>query len=144
MSSRHVKYLLIGGGLAGSAAAEAIRGLDRLGSILLVGQEIVRPYHRPPLSKEYLRRQTPREQLFTHGQAWFEENHVEFRSGMRAVHLDVTRGAVTLDQGETIGYDKLLLATGMAPRPIDVPGASAESVLSSHARGCASFANGGR
>jgi 3-phenylpropionate/trans-cinnamate dioxygenase ferredoxin reductase subunit len=97
--------------------------MDRLGSILLVGQEIVRPYHRPPLSKDYLRRQTPREKLFTHGQGWFEDNQIEFRSGRRAVHLDVTRGAVTLDQGETIGYDKLLLATGMAPRSLDVPGA---------------------
>ena len=55
MSNFHVKYLLVGGGLAGSEAAQAIRKLDPNGDLLLVGQEINRPYHRPPLSKEFLR-----------------------------------------------------------------------------------------
>ena len=52
MHKHHVKYLLIGGGVASSAAAEAIRGRDREGEVLLVAQESTRPYHRPPLSKE--------------------------------------------------------------------------------------------
>jgi NADPH-dependent 2,4-dienoyl-CoA reductase/sulfur reductase-like enzyme len=56
MSILHVKHLLVGGGLASSAAAGAIREVDREGSVLLVGQEVNRPYHRPPLSKGYLRR----------------------------------------------------------------------------------------
>src|SRR5580704_1739382 len=111
MSVHHVKYLLIGGGLASSSAAAAIRELDHDGAILLAAQEIVRPYHRPPLSKEYLRRQKSREELFTHGQDWFETNRIELRTGRRAVNLDVSRGTVTLDQGETIAYDRLLLGT---------------------------------
>jgi NADPH-dependent 2,4-dienoyl-CoA reductase/sulfur reductase-like enzyme len=124
MNAHHVKYLLIGGGLASSSAAVAIRKLDPNGSIVFVSQEIVRPYHRPPLSKEFLRREKKREELFTLGRDWFEANHVELRTGRRAAHLDVTRSAVTLDQGEVFGYDKLLLATGASPAHLDIPGAN--------------------
>jgi NADPH-dependent 2,4-dienoyl-CoA reductase/sulfur reductase-like enzyme len=123
MSVHHVKYLLIGGGLASSSAAAAIRELDTDGAILLAAQEIVRPYHRPPLSKEYLRREKSREELFTQGQDWFEKSQVELRTGRRAAHLDVSRGTVTLDQGEIVAYDRLLLATGMSALHLDVPGA---------------------
>ncbi|HEX8520960.1 MAG TPA: FAD-dependent oxidoreductase, partial [Tepidisphaeraceae bacterium] len=66
MSNPHVKYLLIGGGLASISAAEAIRDRDPQGELLMIGQEINRPYHRPPLSKEYLRREQSHDQLFTH------------------------------------------------------------------------------
>lgn len=123
MSAHHVKYLLIGGGVAGSAASAAIRELDRNGEILLVSQEIVRPYHRPPLSKEFLRREKDRDDLFTHGRDWFESHHIVMRTARRAVHLDVARASVTLDHGKAIAYDNLLLATGMSPRPLDIPGA---------------------
>lgn len=123
MRVHHVKYVLIGGGVASSAAAEAIREIDAEGSVLMVGQEIVRPYHRPPLSKNFLLREVSRDELFVKGQGWFEEQRIEFRSGRRAAHLDVHRGAVTLDQGEVLVYDRLLLATGMSPKHLAVPGA---------------------
>ena len=55
MSDLHVKYLLVGGGVAASEAAKAIREIDREGDLLMIGQEINRPYHRPPLSKGFLR-----------------------------------------------------------------------------------------
>lgn len=123
MSNYHVKYLLVGGGVASSAAAEAIRAIDPEGAIVLVSQEIVRPYHRPPLSKAFLRHEKSREELFTHEGEWFHRHHIELRTGHRAAHLDVMRSAVTLDNGEVIAYDNLLLASGMAPRLLDVPGA---------------------
>ncbi|HET6247964.1 MAG TPA: FAD-dependent oxidoreductase [Tepidisphaeraceae bacterium] len=124
MAVHRVRYLLIGGGLASSSAAQAIREIDADGTIMLVAQEIVRPYHRPPLSKEFLRREKTREALFTLDRDWFEAHRVELRTGRRAAHLDVTRSAVTLDQGEVVGYDKLLLATGMLPRHLEIPGAN--------------------
>src|SRR4051812_43435925 len=123
MGGLHVKYLLIGGGLASISAAQAIRAADREGSILLVGQEIVRPYHRPPLSKEFLRREKVRNEIFAVESQWFEKNHVELRTGQRAAHLDTSRSAVTLADGSLVSYEKLLLATGAAPRMLDVPGA---------------------
>ena len=123
MNNLHVKYLLVGGGLASSSAAQAIRELDREGSLLLVAQEVNRPYHRPPLSKEFLRRQKPRPELFTHEPEWFEKNHVELRTGRRVSHLDAGRMTATLDSGEDVSFDKLLLATGASPAPLKVPGA---------------------
>ena len=100
MNNLHVKYLLVGGGLASSSAAEAIRAIDRDGSLMLVAQEVNRPYHRPPLSKEYLRRQKPRAELFANEPEWFEKNHVQLRSGRRVSHLDVPRVSAVLDSGE--------------------------------------------
>src|SRR3954452_22158393 len=109
MSNLHVKYLLVGGGLANSSAALAIREIDPEGSVLLVGQEINRPYHRPPLSKEYLRREKPREELFTVEAGWFERNRVDLRTGRRIAGIDTARAAATIDSGEEVSYDALLL-----------------------------------
>lgn len=123
MSDLHVKYLLIGGGVASSEAAQAIRKLDREGDLLLVGQEINRPYNRPPLSKEFLRGEVGREALFTLSSQWFVNNHVQLRTGRRISHLDTARSHVTLDNGEGISFDRLLLAIGGGAAPLNVPGA---------------------
>ena len=123
MSNLHVKYLLIGGGLASSAAAEAIRASDREGRVLLVGQEINRPYRRTLLSSAYLLREASRDALFTHPAAWYEGNGVELRTGRRVAHLDTARHAAILNSGEEISYDTALLATGATPKALEVPGA---------------------
>lgn len=123
MHNLHVKYLLVGGGLASSSAAEAIREVDREGTILLINSEVNRPYHRPPLSKEYLRRQKPRAELFAHEPDWFEKNHVSLQTGRRVSHLDVPRMTAILDNGQEISFDRLLLATGATPAPLTIPGA---------------------
>jgi len=122
MSNLHVKYLLIGGGLASSSAAEAIRAIDQRGDILMIGQEINRPYHRPPLSKEYLRGQKSHEELFTQTASWFAQNHIDLRTGRRASHLDPARHTATLDDGEEISFDKALIATGAFPKHLTCPG----------------------
>lgn len=129
MSVPHVQYLLIGGGLASSSAAEAIREIDQAASITLVGQEISGPYHRPPLSKEYLRRQKPRAELFVHGPDWFEQQHITLRTGRRCAHLDATRMSATLDSGEEISFDHALIATGGSPARLDIPGADLPNVF---------------
>jgi 3-phenylpropionate/trans-cinnamate dioxygenase ferredoxin reductase subunit len=109
--------------VASAAAAAAIRQLDDEGDLLLVGQEINRPYRRPPLSGEFLRGQMPREQLFTHPADWFDRHKVQLRTGRRASHLDTARNCVTLDSGEDISFDRLLIATGGAPAPLGASGA---------------------
>ena len=129
MSNLHVRYLLVGGGLASSSAAGAIRELDAEGSVLLVGQEINRPYHRPPLSKEYLRRQQARAELTTQPVGWFAERGIELRTGRRVAHLDTPRQTAALDDGQEVTYDRLLLATGAVPAPLDVPGAALPNVF---------------
>jgi len=122
MSDRHFRYLLIGGGVAASEAAKAIREIDREGDLLMVAQEINRPYFRPPLSKQFLRSPGNRETLFTQRAEWFNDNRVQLRTGRRAAHLDTTRNSVTLDNGEGVSFDRLLIATGGTARALDIPG----------------------
>jgi NADPH-dependent 2,4-dienoyl-CoA reductase/sulfur reductase-like enzyme len=129
MSVLHVKYLMIGGGLASSTAAQAIRERDPHGSVMVIGQEINRPYHRPPLSKDYLRRETPRDKLGTTEQDWFTANNVELRTGRRVARLATSRNTVTLDNAEEIVFDRLLLATGATPAPLMIPGADLPNVF---------------
>lgn len=128
MVASHVKYVLIGGGVASSAAAKAIRQLDPDGTLILIGQEVNRPYHRPALNKQYLRGQTGRSQLFTLPDSWFAEHHVQLCTGRRATRLDVARHAVMLDNGEEIGFERLLIATGAVPRHLAIPGAELPNV----------------
>src|SRR3954471_11002392 len=112
MSSLHVKYLLVGGGLAGSAAAQAIRKLDPRGELMIVGAERIRPYHRPPLSKDYLRQpRRDRTGLFALPVDWYANNGLQLRTGIRASHLDTARQTIALENGEEITFDGLLLAT---------------------------------
>jgi 3-phenylpropionate/trans-cinnamate dioxygenase ferredoxin reductase subunit len=122
MTKHHVKYLLIGGGVASSAAAEAIRQRDTEGEVLLITQESTRPYNRPPLSKEALRNRQPRAAFFTKSPGWYTEHAVELRTGRRAAHLDTARQAVILDDGNEISFDQLLLATGAYPKHLTIPG----------------------
>jgi len=129
MSHLHVKYLLAGGGIASSAAAVAIRGLDPANAVLMIGQEINRPYDRPLLSKGYLRREKRHDELFTLPEGWFADNGVELRTGRRVAHLDTARCAVTLDDGKEISYDRLLLATGATPDRLTLPGAQLPNVF---------------
>ena len=128
MSTIHYKYVLVGGGLACSAAAQAIRQHDREGALLVVGQEINRPYHRPALSKAYLRGQNTRNDLFSLPADWFSTNHVELQTGQRVAHLDTARRSILLVNGSEIAFDKLLIATGGTPRHLKIPGADLPNV----------------
>lgn len=128
MNLVHVKYLLIGGGLASSSAAEAIRTIDPQGELMLVGQEPVRPYHRPPLSKDYLKSRGGRRELFVQPQDWYATQDIRLRSGVRAASLDTARHVVALENGEEISYDKLLIATGMTPRHLTIAGSDLPNV----------------
>ncbi|MFT3785343.1 MAG: NAD(P)/FAD-dependent oxidoreductase [Tepidisphaeraceae bacterium] len=128
MDRLHVNYLLIGGGIAAAAAVRAIRARDTRGSILIVTREAIRPYQRPELSKRYLRRELPREQIVANPDDWFRDSAVTLRTGRRATHIEVDRHAVTLDTNESIVYDKLLLAVGGSARRLAIPGATMPGV----------------
>jgi 3-phenylpropionate/trans-cinnamate dioxygenase ferredoxin reductase subunit len=130
MSLAHVKYLLVGGGIAASAAAEAIRQRDPAGLAMLVGQEITRPYNRPPLSKQYLRHETPRDALFTRPVGWFREQKIELHTGHRITAIDPGRNLAVMDTGLEVCYDHLLIAIGASPLPLQIPGANLPNVFS--------------
>ena len=121
-------FVIVGAGLAGAKAAETLREEGYDGRLVLVGAEPERPYERPPLSKEYLRGETDREQAYVHEAAFYEEHGIELRSGEHVVRLDPGRRELTLQSDEPLAYDRLLLATGSAPRRLSIPGSELEGV----------------
>jgi 3-phenylpropionate/trans-cinnamate dioxygenase ferredoxin reductase component len=120
--------VIVGAGLAGAKAAEALRDHGHQGRLVLVGAERHLPYERPPLSKSYLKGESPFEEATVHDQGWYDEHRVELRLGEPATALDPARHLVTVG-GEQLSYDKLLLATGSSPRRLDLPGADLDGVL---------------
>jgi len=122
-------YVIVGASLAGAKAAETLREEGSTGSIVLIGAENERPYERPPLSKGYLLGKDGRDSIFVHDEGWEAEHDVELRLGTTATAIDRAARRVTLADGDTVGYDKLLIATGASPRRIKVPGADLGGVL---------------
>ncbi len=114
--------VIVGASLAGAKAAESLRGTGFDGRVVLVGEEDVRPYERPPLSKELLKGDKGREKVFVHDEGWYAEHDVELRLGTRATGLDRKAQVVELSDGERLDYDAVLLATGSSPRRLDIPG----------------------
>ncbi len=123
------KYVIVGGGLAGGRAAEGIRQVDEEGTVALVTQEPHRPYERPPLSKEYLRGEVGLDRVYLEDTGYYEERGVEVLSGARAGALDPAARTVTLDDGRTLEYEKLLLATGGRARRLPMPGNDLDGVF---------------
>jgi 3-phenylpropionate/trans-cinnamate dioxygenase ferredoxin reductase subunit len=122
-------YVIAGASLAGAKAAETLRAEGFDGRLVLVGAEEERPYERPPLSKEYLRGEAGREKVYVHEEGFYEEHEIELLLGRRALALDLSGSELTLDGGDRLRYDKLLLATGAEPRRLSVPGAELDGVL---------------
>jgi len=122
-------YVIVGASMAGAKAAETLREEGFGGSIVLLGEEQERPYERPPLSKGYLLGKEDKSSVYVHEPAWYAENDVDLRLGVTVTALDVGARQVTLAGGGTVGYDRLLLATGAAPRRLSVPGADLDGVM---------------
>ncbi len=114
-------YIIVGAGLAGSSAIEGIRELDKKGPILLLGAEKHLPYDRPPLTKKLWFGKKKVEEIFLHDQDFYRQNNVIFASGVTAKTVDAKNRTVTADNGRTYRYEKLLLATGGAPRVLSDP-----------------------
>jgi len=121
-------FVVVGAGLAGAKAAEALREQGFGGRIVLIGAEQHLPYERPPLSKGYLAGSAEREKVFVHPESWYAEQNVELCLDRAATGIDPAGRAVRLADGSEVRYDKLVLATGASPRSLSVPGADAEGV----------------
>ncbi|HEY5051467.1 MAG TPA: FAD-dependent oxidoreductase [Acidothermaceae bacterium] len=121
-------FVIVGAGLAGAKAAEALRSQGFDGRLILLGAEHHTPYERPPLSKDYLTGKAPREKVFVHAHRWYADHDVELRSGQFVTDLDRATRGVGLADGSVVSYDKLLLTTGASPRELGVPGADARGV----------------
>jgi 3-phenylpropionate/trans-cinnamate dioxygenase ferredoxin reductase component len=120
--------LILGAGLTGGKAAVTLREEGYDGRLLLIGDEPGIPFGRPPLSKTYLRGEEDLSGWEVKPAAWYAEQQVEHLRA-RAVALDNGRRRVQLDSGDSVAYDKLLLATGGRNRQLEAPGAKLPGVL---------------
>jgi 3-phenylpropionate/trans-cinnamate dioxygenase ferredoxin reductase subunit len=115
-------HVIIGGGQAGGRAAEAMRAAGFDGRIVILAGEPRRPYERPPLSKQVLTGEAPDDAAFLREPGYYADHGIEVRTGAEAVAIDRREKAVALADGTTLGYDKLLLATGSRVKRLPLPG----------------------
>ena len=129
-SERIIDYPIIGGGLAGATAAEKLRAKDLQSTIVIVSNEHVIPYHRPPLSKEYLRGEIGADGIYGEGGVyvqlanWYKDKRIELIENTEAQALDTQARTARLANGQILRFSNLLLATGGRPRTLNVPGAN--------------------
>lgn len=128
MDTEETTFLIVGAGLAGAGAAEALRTGGFTGRVVLLGEETERPYNRPPLSKDYLQDKSEKNKIYVHPERWYVEHDVELRVDTRVIGLDLAAHHVSLTGGERLGYDKLLLTTGSAVRRLSIPGSEYDGV----------------
>jgi len=115
--------IIVGTGAAGNAAAEMLRRENFTGKLTMIGGDESVPYDRPNLSKDYLAGNAPEEWIPLRPPEFYEEHHIELLRGVTVSKIDATTKTVTLSNGETRSFDKLLLATGSDPVRLPIPGA---------------------
>ncbi|MGB5085112.1 MAG: FAD/NAD(P)-binding oxidoreductase, partial [Methylocystis silviterrae] len=125
---RHIDFLLVGGGVASAFAAETLRAEGAAGSILILSQEDVPPYHRPPLSKQMLLDAGNERQIFVHPESFYRDKAIDLQLSTRVISVDPENHTITTATGERIRYGRLLIATGATPRLLLVPGADLAGV----------------
>ncbi|TSD99995.1 NAD(P)/FAD-dependent oxidoreductase [Skermania sp. ID1734] len=120
--------VIVGAGLAGAKTAEALRDNDFPGRVVLIGAEEHLPYDRPPLSKEYLQGKKSFDEIVLQPRQWFRDHHVDLQLGTTVTGVDRDAKTVSLPDGSTLSYDKLVLATGSSSARPPIPGADAAGV----------------
>jgi 3-phenylpropionate/trans-cinnamate dioxygenase ferredoxin reductase subunit len=128
MADRHVAHLLIGGGLASANCARWLRESGADGDVLLVGREPDPPYNRPPCSKGYLQGAESREDTYFRPDEWWGEQRIELLTKTTVSKLDPGAKEATLSNGQVVGYDSALLATGANVRRLNVEGAELDGI----------------
>ena len=114
--------VIIGCGQAGGQAAASLRQEKYEGPITMIGQEPYIPYQRPPLSKQYLSGEQEKEKLSLRQESFYSEKEIDLKLETSVLSLDPHNKELQLENGETVTYDKLLVATGGRPRKLEVDG----------------------
>jgi NADPH-dependent 2,4-dienoyl-CoA reductase/sulfur reductase-like enzyme len=123
----------VGGGPAGYSAALAYRDAGGSADVVILGAEDHLPYNRPPLTKEYLRGEHGRGELFLEAPALFGARGIEVRTSCVVARIDPEAGTVVTEDGEELAFGGCLLATGAEPTRLAVPGGDGEHLLSMRA-----------
>ncbi len=114
--------VIVGAGAAGNAAAEMIRRSGYDGPLTMIGAEPAVPYDRPNISKDYLAGTAPEEWIPLHSRKFYAEHEITLLSGVRVTRIDPLSRSLALDHGPSLGFDRLLIATGAEPVRLNVPG----------------------
>src|SRR5437667_7992296 len=123
-------YLIIGTGIGGACACEGVRKHDKRGSVTIVGAEILPPYNRWILSKDFLREKTPPMKKLAHyEQRWFDSHKIETRFATIVKQFNIERRMAVLGNGETIEFNKACLAMGSRPVRPQVAGVGLGNVI---------------
>jgi NADPH-dependent 2,4-dienoyl-CoA reductase/sulfur reductase-like enzyme len=127
---KRFELVIVGGGLAAARAIKGYRAAGGGGRIALLAREHALPYHRPPLSKRYLRGEADWTDTLVEHESFYEANDVELLLGAEAGRVDTREHVVLTNDGTRYHYAKLLLATGAVPRTLLVEGAELPGVFS--------------
>lgn len=120
--------VIVGAGHGGAQCAIALRQAGFEGTVTIVGRECEPPYERPPLSKEYFAREKTFDRLYIRPPQFWEEKGVRLMLGIEVTAIDPASKQLTLSDGSSFGYGKLVWATGGDPRKLPVPGGSLSGV----------------
>jgi len=122
------RIVIAGGGAAGFAAAEMLRREGFAGALTLLSADADAPYDRPNCSKDYLAGSAPEDWMPLRPAEFYKDEAIDLRLGIEVAGIDSKNRRVALASGDTIGFDKLLLATGAEPVHLNIPGARAPHV----------------
>ncbi|MGL4338152.1 MAG: FAD-dependent oxidoreductase, partial [Turicibacter sp.] len=128
-STTNERFVIIGGGVAAVSAAEAIRARNTVGSITILSQESSLPYYRPLLS-DTISQDVTDEEFYLHPENYYTEQNITVQLNTTVQSIDVDGQFISLENGETIAYDKLIMATGSQPFIPPFKGANLNGVFS--------------
>ena len=122
------QFVIIGGGIAGLSAAEAIRLRNASAAIAIFSEEGERPYYRPMLS-DFLGEDLSEEQLYVKSPGWYDDKQITVRTGKKVLAINGAQRQLTLDNGDIITYDKLIIAAGARSNIPPIPGNDKKGVF---------------
>jgi 3-phenylpropionate/trans-cinnamate dioxygenase ferredoxin reductase component len=121
-------YVIVGASLAGATAAMTLREEGADGPVTLIGAEQEAPYERPPLSKAYLRGDTPFDKALVRPLAFYADHDIRTMFGTRVIRVDPSERIVELEDHRRVPFDALLIATGGRNRQMSVPGSDLQGI----------------
>jgi 3-phenylpropionate/trans-cinnamate dioxygenase ferredoxin reductase subunit len=134
MSMEKADVVIVGAGHGGAQCAIALRQAGFEGTVAVIGREPEYPYERPPLSKEYFAREKTFDRLYIRPPTFWADKNVDFHLGKEVTAIDPAAHELTLGDGETFGYGKLVWAAGGDPRRLSCPGAELAGVYAVRTR----------